>query len=92
MGRMDIIGDRMDIGGGNTEIQDSFGPSVTQMTGDMMSLSKTNRPIGQFTDQPMGSLEFTGDRMPLGRKPNRGYEAGTPCNSQSENPDTTESY
>ncbi len=91
-GRIDMIGSKMDIGGGNDEMLDSFAGGTVQFTGDKMDLSKTNRPIGQFTDQPMGTMEFTGDKMPLKRAPNRGYESGTPINMQSEVPDTTESY
>ncbi len=92
MGQITMVGDKMDIGGGNTEMLDSFPGGTVQFTGDTMSLSKTNKPIGLFSDQSMGTVDFVGDKMSLSRKPNRGYESGTPANAQEELPDTTETF
>lgn len=87
MGKIDMIGSEDPIGGGNTEELDSFTGGTVQFLGEKMDLSRTLRPVGNFTDQSMGDLQrdFTGT-VPLSRQPHRGYESGTPINAQAKAP------
>lgn len=92
MGQIDFIGEKVSIGGGNTEKQDGFSGGTVDFIGEKVDLKRTSSPLGIFTDQSMGTVEFVGDKMSLKRQPHRGYESGTPQNSQGEAPDTPQSY
>lgn len=85
---VDSFAETVNLGGGNTETQDGFGGGTVQTFAEMMpGSSRAPNQMAVFADQPMGTLERaeTGT-VPLKRQPHRGYESGTPQNSESENP------
>lgn len=87
MGTLDSFAEKSPISNGPaTEKQDGFGGGTVQTFAETVSLSRSSTPMGVFTDQSMGTVESFAERVPLKRQPHRGYEAGTPANSESENP------
>ncbi len=90
--KVQLVGDTMSIGGGNDEMLDTFKAGTVQSFAEDANLKRSSNPIGVFTDQSMGQVEWVGDKMSMNRKAHRGYESGTPINMQDENPDTGSSY
>ncbi len=88
MGKLDSFAETVSIGGGNTENQDGFGGGTVQSFAEMMpGASRSVTEMGVFSDQSMGTLQAaeTGT-VPLKKQAHRGYESGTPINSETQNP------
>jgi len=94
MGKIDMLGMVSPLKSGPAdETLDSFPGGTMQIMGDQEPLKRSNTPMGQFTDQSMGTVEMVGmDVGKLSRKPHRGYEAGTQLNANDGTPDSERSF